>query len=187
MNQVHRWICSSGYWRKKLENEVLPRAIEGFDLGQNTLEIGPGFGLTTDWLRRRLKQLTVVETDCRLAHSLGRSFYGTNVRVVQGDGTALPFKDTSFSGAVAFTMLHHVRSAELQDRLLREICRVIQPGAVFAGTDSLGSWVMRLLHTCDTLVPVDPETLPARLEAAGFTSISVIIDGRAFRYAARRR
>ena len=187
MNQVHRWICSSRYWKKRLESKVLPWALDGFDLGQNVLEIGPGVGLTTDWLRRRLIQLTVVEIDSRLVHSLGRSIQGTNVRAVQGDGTVLPFRDKSFSGAVAFTMLHHVRSAELQNRLLREICRVIRPGAVFVGVDSLGSWVMRLLHAWDTLVPVEPATLPTRLDAAGFTSISVVIGGRAFRFAARRR
>lgn len=46
-----------------------------------------------------------------------------------------PFRDESFSGAVCFTMLHHVPPAELQDRLLREECRVICTGAVFAGVD----------------------------------------------------
>jgi hypothetical protein len=39
----------------------------------------------------------------------------------------LPFKGDSFSGAVAFTMFHHVLSVELQNKLIREICRVIRP------------------------------------------------------------
>lgn len=160
--------------------------LDGFDLGDHVIEVGPGFGLTTGWLRRRLQQLTVLEIDGRLAHSLGKSLGGTNVRVVQGDGTALPFKDKSFSGAIALTMLHHVPSARLQDRLLSEVRRVIQPGAVFVGVDSLGGWRMRLLHIGDVLVPVDPATLARRLEGAGFTDVSVTLDGRRFRFAARR-
>ena len=53
---------------------------------------------------------------------------GTNVTVVAGDATSMPFPDGSFSGAVCFTMLHHVPSAELQDRLLTETYRVLRPG-----------------------------------------------------------
>jgi ubiquinone/menaquinone biosynthesis C-methylase UbiE len=187
MNQVHQWICGSEYWRRKLEDEVLPLALNGLDLGDHVLDVGPGFGPTTDWLRQRFKLLTPLEIDGRLVESLRRRLRGTNVQVIQGDGTAMPFKDKSFSGAVAFTMLHHVPSAELQDRLLMEVCRVISPRAVFAGVDSLGSWRMRLLHIRDVLVPVNPATLGERLKAAGFEDVSVSVDGQAFRFAPRRR
>ncbi|MGH9405992.1 MAG: class I SAM-dependent methyltransferase [Terriglobia bacterium] len=187
MNRVHGWICSSGYWRRKLENHVLPNALEGLDLGDSVLEVGPGFGPTTDWLRTRLQRLTALEIDGRLAHSLSRRLRGTNVRVVQGDATALPFRDSSFSGAVAFTMLHHVPSVELQDRLFAEVRRVLSPGAVFAGVDNIGSLRMRILHIRDILVPVVPANLPRRLEAAGFGGVSVTVEEGAFRFAARRR
>ncbi|MGH9376989.1 MAG: class I SAM-dependent methyltransferase [Terriglobia bacterium] len=178
MNQFHRWICQSGYWKRKLEQRVLPWVLGDLELGGNLLEVGPGPGLTTDLLRLRVGRLTAVEIDSHLAESLASRLHGTNVEVVRGDATALPFQDGSFSGAVSFTMLHHVPSAELQDRLLREVCRVIYPGAVFAGVDSLSNLRMRLLHIWDTLVPVDPSTLGARLEAAGFTRISIAVDGR---------
>ncbi|MGH9448318.1 MAG: class I SAM-dependent methyltransferase, partial [Terriglobia bacterium] len=156
------------------------------ELGQNLVELGPGPGLTTDLLRLRVDRLTAVEIDSRLAESLASRLRGTNVGVVRGDATALPFQDRSFSGAVSFTMLHHVPAAELQDCLLREVYRVICPGAVFAGVDSLSNWQMQLLHIWDTLVPVDPSTLGARLEAAGFTRLSIAVDGRAFRFSATR-
>ncbi|TAM78761.1 MAG: class I SAM-dependent methyltransferase [Acidobacteria bacterium] len=186
MNQVHRWICSSGHWRKKLEGDVLPWTLDGLDLGQSVLEIGPGYGFTTNWLRRRFERVTVVEIDSRLARSLGRTLHGTNAGVVQGDGTALPFRDASFTGAVAFTMLHHVSPIERQDKLLKEVCRVIRPGSIFAGVDSMGNWVMRLLHIRDILIPIDPTALPARFVAAGFASPTVVTNGRAFRFAVRR-
>lgn len=186
MNQFHRWICGSGYWKRKLEGSVLPWVLGDFEFGENVLEVGPGPGLTTDLLRLRFDRLTAVEIDSRLAESLARRLRGTNVEVIEGDASTLPFRDGSFSGAVCFTMLHHVESAELQDRLLREVCRVIRPGAVFAGVDSLSNWQMQLLHIWDTLVPVDPSTMAVRLEAAGFARVSIAVDGRAFRFSANR-
>jgi len=92
----------------------------------------------------------------------------------------------TFDAAVSMTMLHHVPSAALQDRLFAEVARVLRPGGMFAGADSLSSAPFRLLHTFDTMVMVDPHTLPARLEAAGFTDACVDVKGRAFRFRARR-
>lgn len=184
MNRVHRWLCRSARWKKVLEQTILPSVARDVDFGDNLLEVGPGPGLTTDWLRRRLPRLTAVEIDRQLAQSLAIRMRGTNVRVIRADGAALPFKDNSFSAAVAFTMFHHVPSVELQNRLFQEVCRVIRPGGVFAGVDSTDSWMMRLLHIADTLVPVDPRTLTARLQSAGFTSISISTDARGFRFSA---
>jgi 16S rRNA A1518/A1519 N6-dimethyltransferase RsmA/KsgA/DIM1 with predicted DNA glycosylase/AP lyase activity len=99
MNQIHRWLCRSARWKKVLEEAILPAVVNGVNLGDNLLEVGPGPGLTTDWLRRRLPQLTAVEIDRQLAHSLATRMRGANVRVIRGDGAALPFKDHSFSGA----------------------------------------------------------------------------------------
>jgi ubiquinone/menaquinone biosynthesis C-methylase UbiE len=77
--------------------------------------------------------------------------------------------DESLDGAVCFTMLHHVPSVAKQDRLLREVARVLGPGGLFAGTDSLYCRSFRLLHVFDTMVVVDPATFPARLVAKGFS------------------
>lgn len=90
----------------------------------------------------------------------------------------------SFDGVVCFTMLHHIRSTELQNKLFVEVARVLRPGGVFAGTDSLESRVMRLIHLFDTLVLVDPETLPRRLTAAGFENVQVDVNPYAFRFRA---
>jgi SAM-dependent methyltransferase len=186
MNRAHRWLCRSRLWRNALTDTVLPWALDGVDLGESPLEVGPGPGLTTDVLRHRCRQVTAVEIDDELARALGARLAGTNVAVVGGDATRLPFGDQSFSGAVSFTMLHHVPSAELQDCLLREVCRVLQPGAAFAGSDSTWSVALRLLHVFDTMVLVDPGSFGARLETAGFTDVSVTVGRGAFRFRARR-
>jgi SAM-dependent methyltransferase len=186
MNRLHRWYCRSSPWKQKLENEVLPWSLGGVDLGDQVLEVGPGPGLTTDWLRRQCKNITCIEVDPELADSLKRRAATTNVNVQCGDATAMPYGDRAFSGAVAFTMLHHVASQELQDRLFAEVYRVLRPGGIFVGTDSMPSWLMRIFHVWDTLVLVDPETLLPRLEAAGFKEVIIEVGDMRFRLLARR-
>jgi ubiquinone/menaquinone biosynthesis C-methylase UbiE len=186
MNRIHRWLCRSDRWRKELETNVLPWVLSGVTLGSDVLEVGPGPGLTTDILRSRVARLTALEIDSTLANSLAARTQATNVHVIQGDATAMPFPDSQFSGAVCFTMLHHVPSPTLQDRLLQELWRVLQPGGVIAGVDSLSSPYMRFIHIFDTLVPVDPSTFPARLKTAGYEAIQVESNPQRFRFHARK-
>lgn len=185
MNRLHHWLCHSTRWRKTIEQRV-PWVVSKAKLGDDVLEVGPGPGLTTDLLRRSVKRLTAIEVDPGLAMSLGARMPGSNVRVIAGDATAMPFSDCEFSAVVAFTMLHHVPSSALQDQLLRQVWRVLEPGGAFVGSDSLQSWFMRAIHIGDTLVPVDPETFGERLEAAGFEVLEIEKNARAFRFHARR-
>ena len=74
-----------------------------------------------------------------LAGSLSSRLRGSNVQIIEGDATEMPFGGSEFSGAVAFTMLHHVPSQELQDKLLVEVLRVLNP-AVF-------SWAATVFRT----------------------------------------
>ncbi len=173
MNLFHRWYCRSDTWKRHLESAVLPGALDGVELGDNVLELGPGPGLTTDWLRSRVPHLTAVEIDRRLAATLGERLAGANVAVVEGDATAMTFADGSFSSALCFTMLHHVPSAALQDRVFVEVHRVLRPGGAFIGRDSTLSLRWRLYHLFDTCTPVDPDTLPGRLAQAGFQDVEV--------------
>jgi ubiquinone/menaquinone biosynthesis C-methylase UbiE len=185
MNFLHHWLCRSGRWRKTVEQRM-GWALQGHDLGPTVLELGPGPGLTTDLLRWSVPHLTTLEIDPGLAESLRFRLRGSNVEVITGDATAMPFLDEEFSAGVSFTMLHHVPSRDLQDRMLHEVWRVLKPGGVFLGSDSLDGRLMRLIHIGDTLVPVDPVTLGARLAAAGFEGVIVEKNSEAFRFYARR-
>lgn len=184
MNRFHRWYCRSGHWRHTLRQRIIPWVMDEVDLGDQVLEIGPGPGLTTEVLATRVPALTAIEIDADLAARLRSRFAGTNVEVETADATALPFPAATFSGAVSFTMLHHVPSAELQDRLLREVRRVLRPGASFAGSDSRPSALFRLAHLADTMTLVPPDTFAARLEGAGFIRPHVEVTNRAFRFRA---
>lgn len=186
MNLVHRWLCSSANWKTVVERYILPWTLEGVDLGTELLEVGPGPGISTDLLRARVARLTCVEVDRSYAEKLRRRAPAA-VRVLCEDATRMSLADQSFDAAVCFTMLHHVPSAVLQDRLMAEVARVLRPGGMFAGTDSLYSRSFRLLHLFDTMVVVDPATLPSRLRSAGFEDVQVdVMKPYAFRFRARK-
>jgi ubiquinone/menaquinone biosynthesis C-methylase UbiE len=137
-------------------------------------------------LADRVSDLTAVEVDAALATGLAREI-GSRVRVLRADATALPLPDQAFTGVVCFTMLHHVPSPALQDRLFAEAYRVLRSGGAFVGTDSLPSLRFRLYHLFDTMVPVDPSTLGQRLSAAGFSDVKVSTAPGAVRFVAHRR
>lgn len=184
MNPIHNRLCKSETWYAKIEEQILPWALKDVDLGDQVLEIGPGFGATTKILARRGGDLTAVEIDERLADRL-RAGFGDRVNVIQGDGAALPLPDGTFSSVACFTMLHHVPTPAQQDRIFSEACRVLRPGGVFAGSDSQLSTRFRLIHIGDTMVVLDPDTLPDRLAAAGFTGIQVsCVPGKAVKFRA---
>ena len=185
MNRLHRWYCRSDAWAATVRDQ-LPWVLRGVELGDEVLEVGPGPGLTTDLLRKIASRVTAIEIDPRLAEALRQRTLGQGVEVVTGDATAMPFQAARFSAAVSFTMLHHVTSPELQDRLLAEVCRVLRPGGVFAGSDSTASFLFHLAHLGDTMVLVDPDRFVSRLQAAGFTDARVRRGHRAFSFRAIR-
>lgn len=173
MNRAHLELCSSAEWAEMIETRAIPWVTEGVRLGDDVLEVGAGPGAATAPLRGLVRRLTALELDPDLCGLLARRFSGTNVAVVRGDATRLPFAERRFTDAASFTMLHHVPSAELQDRLFAEVARVLRPGGVFAGSDSLDSPAFRDLHDGDICVPVDPATLPDRLRRAGFATVDL--------------
>lgn len=117
MNLIHRVYCRSRIWRAHVR-ALLPWALDGISLERSAvLELGPGPGLTTDWLVPRLGSLTCVEYDEADASALARRHPGVVVR--RGDATALPFESGSFDAMVCFTMLHHLPSATAQDPVRR--------------------------------------------------------------------
>jgi SAM-dependent methyltransferase len=183
MNYFHRKLCSSTKWKEVTQRHALPWTLEEIDLGSEVLEIGPGYGVSTEVLLQQVPHLTCVESDPALADGLRRKLNGS-VSVRCEDATSMSLPSASFDGAVCFSMLHHLGSVEMQNMLFAEVSRVLRPGAVFAGTDSLKSHFMRLIHWFDTIVLVNPETLPQRLRAAGFEGVQVDVNPYAFRFRA---
>jgi SAM-dependent methyltransferase len=186
VNELHLQFCSSDEWADALKQWVVPSALEGVDLGDDVLEVGPGPGRTTELLCTMTRHLTAVEVDKGLADALTTRMVDRDVEVVHADASDMPFATARFSAAVSFIMLHHVPTLEKQDRLFAEVARVLRPGGVLAGADSLDTPEFRDMHQGDTCNPVVPDGLEERLKAAGFAEARVTVNPFVVEFWARR-
>jgi SAM-dependent methyltransferase len=160
-----------------MQNELLPGLLGAVSIGPELLELGPGPGATTEWLRHRVERLTVLEIEQEAAEKLRMRFGDAgNVTVATGDATAMTYGDESFDTVAAFTMLHHVPTAAAQNRLFAEALRVLRPGGLFVGSDSLPSNDLHEFHADDVYNPIDPGTLLTRLQTLGFAQVTLIVD-----------
>jgi ubiquinone/menaquinone biosynthesis C-methylase UbiE len=173
MNENHAKLMPSPEWAAHIQDEVLPLATEGVDLGADLLELGPGPGAATDWLRHRVQRVVAVEQEEEAVLKLAERFAGTNVEVLTGDAAALGYPDASFDTVATCTMLHHIPTRALQDKVLAEAFRVLRPGGTFLGSDSLPSDGLHRFHEGDTYNPVEPAAFLTRLQVAGFAGITL--------------
>jgi SAM-dependent methyltransferase len=176
MNSNHDRVCPSPEWAAYMHDEVLPAVTADVDLGAVMLEVGPGPGATTEWLRHRVPRLVALELDAGAAERLAARFAGATVEVQVGDATEIPWPDGSFDSVGSFTMLHHVPTAALQNRVLAEMLRVLKPGGTLVASDSLASDNLHHFHEGDTYNPLDPGTLLTRLQTIGFDYVTVSVD-----------
>jgi SAM-dependent methyltransferase len=186
MNEIHLTFLASPAWAEQLRQEVLPWIASAGELGDDVLEIGPGPGVSTDLLRERVAQVTSVEVDQELASALNERLRGTNVDVLCGDGADTGLPADRFSSATAFSVLHHVPSAEHQDRILAEVHRVLRPRGLFVGIDSRDLDMIRQGHDGDTFTPIDPASFPERLAQLGFGDTAIDTTEYHFRFATRK-
>lgn len=186
MNRYHRRLCRSQGWAQKVRTTILPAVLDGADLGEDVLELGPGPGRTTEQLLPLAARLTALEIDGTAVRRLRARLPDPRLAVVEGDATAMPFPSRSFDAVLCLTMLHHLPSPAAQDRLLAESVRVLRPGGVLAGSDGLLTPRLRVIHLFDVLVVVDPAALPGRLAAAGLVDVQVTTAGDRLRFSGRR-
>jgi SAM-dependent methyltransferase len=185
VNPDHEQLCGGPEWAAYLQADILPAATAGTELGQDMLEIGPGPGAATSWLRERVARLTALEPDKPAATRLAQRHAGGNVRVDTGDAAQMPYRDESFDSVGSFTMLHHVPTAAAQYQILAEALRVLRPGGALVGSDSLASDGLHHFHHDDTYNPVEPATLLTWLRALGFNPVTVAV-GDVLTFTARK-
>ncbi|MFC5749856.1 class I SAM-dependent methyltransferase [Actinomadura rugatobispora] len=187
MNKSHLAYLSSPEWAEALRTDLLPWLQEVAELGDHVLEIGPGYGLTTELLVSLAPRVTAVEIDPRLAAEVRARLGDAPVEVIEGDAGALDLAPDRFSAATCFSMLHHLESPAAQDRLFARLHGALRPGAALLGVESIDGEMIRRGHVDDTYVPVDPATLGQRLEAVGFTGTVVeTVSDYQFRFIARK-
>ncbi len=176
VNENHAKLCPSPKWAAHLRTEVLPVLAAQVDLGEHLLEVGPGPGAATDWLRHKVRRLTALEVDTEAAALLAKRFAGTNVEVVTGDATASGYVDGTFDSVGCFTMLHHIPTVAQQNKLIAEMFRMLKPGGVFIASDSLASNELHHFHADDTYNPIDPASALIRLQTIGFSRVTLMVD-----------
>lgn len=179
MKRLHACYCRSRHWRSTLDR-LVPWALADVDLGDHVLELGPGHVPTIPLLRSRTRRVTAIDTDAAIARLRCQPGLG----LVRGDAASLPFATGTFSAVVAFTMLHHIPTAELQQQLFREVYRTLTPGGVFVGTDARLSLSLWLFHLGETCACIPPDEAAARFASAGFTNIVVERQARFFSFRA---
>ena len=177
MNKAHE-MCGSDEWRQAMREVILPWALDDTDLGDDVLEVGPGYGATTDVLSQAVPRLTSVEIDDELAAMLTDRFADVpSVEIVNGDATSLCPTPTTGSPAP--------RVSRCCTTFRRSSCRIgcsprspvcCGPAPPLVASDSLGSEELKAHHEDDTYNPVDPDTLPDRLAAAGFADVNVRVN-----------
>ena len=176
MNENHAKLCPSPEWAAYIQDEVLPWFTGQVDLGEHMLEIGPGPGAATDWLRHKVKKLTTIEVDADAAAKLTGRFADSDVEIVTGDATNAQWPDETFDSVGSFTMLHHVPTTALQNKLLAEAFRLLKPGGVLIASDSLASNDLHHFHVGDTYNPMEPAAALTRLQTVGFGKIIIMVD-----------
>lgn len=162
----------------------LPWAIGDQQLGDDVLDVGPGYGATTDVLSTAVAQLTSVEVDAELAAMPADRFAATpSVRIVNADAT------TGIPGRPLHRRsLFHDAASRRTGRTPEPAVRRDRAGAALRcrARGSLASEPLQQMHDGDTYNPIDPATLPARLTAAGFTDVEVRVNELGWSAVARK-
>src|SRR3954451_11904908 len=104
MNEAHE-RCGSDEWRTMMRDVILPWAMADVDLGDDVLEVGPGYGATTDVLCRSVARLTAAARAAALAALVTERFAGlVTLQTLHGDASPSDQPDGRFSGTVRLTM-----------------------------------------------------------------------------------
>lgn len=119
--------------------EDLPVLVEAIEArgGEKALDLGTAVGHTAFALAARVERVVGIDLTAPmldLARGLAAERGITNVRFVRGDVADLPFPDASFDVVTSRFSAHHFpRPADV----LREVARVLRPGARFVLADTV--------------------------------------------------
>ncbi|CAN5774600.1 16S rRNA (adenine(1518)-N(6)/adenine(1519)-N(6))-dimethyltransferaseRsmA [soil metagenome] len=75
-----------------VSEQIVLKTVEAIDLDPNdyVVEIGPGFGIMTEYLVQRASKVVAIELDDRLAAFVQRSLSAPNLTVIHGDALKVP-------------------------------------------------------------------------------------------------
>lgn len=150
----------------------------GVRKGMHVLDLGCGTGILFDMLRRMVTDkgsVTGVDFSYQMAQQAHRNFPFSNVNVVDADAVNLPFADSSFDMAVAFSAFPHFSD---QQKAIDETHRVLKDRAQFYIIHLISSKELNQIHhriggvvEHDKIPPED--RLRDMLNTSKFTDVSI--------------
>jgi ubiquinone/menaquinone biosynthesis C-methylase UbiE len=160
--------------------ETTEKLIRLLQVGSDSviLDMGCGTGNYANALQGVAKSVVGIDVSIGMLEQARAKF--TDLPLIRGDVTSLPFASGMFDAAFAIQVLHHIKEKE---RFLKEAYRVLRKGACLA-IDSCSHQQMRtfwLYHYFPKGLDLDLARIPdcdeiaSLLERAGFSDVSVEI------------
>jgi ubiquinone/menaquinone biosynthesis C-methylase UbiE len=153
--------------------------------GLHVLDIGCGTGTLAVQIKTRHPDVEVVGMDpdpAALARARRKGQRaGLSIRLDRGFADELPYADRSFDRVFSSFMLHHLQGSE-KEATLREVCRVLKPGAPFHMLDFAHSHsapsrgVSRWIHSGHRLKDNSDEQILELMSRAGLSEPRRIAD-----------
>lgn len=144
--------------------------------GHRVLDIGCGTGSLVVLIKREYPDVDVVGLDPdprALARARRKGQRAAlSIQFDQGFSDELPYAEGSFDRVFSSFMFHHLETDE-KEKTLREVCRVLKPGATFhmldfatPGSNSAGR-ITRLLHSSHRLKDNSDDRILSLMSQAG--------------------
>lgn len=162
MNQLLKQFVNGPLWSVPLKYLFLPRLKKILPSNFNPdtiLEIGCGAGVSTATFRSWYPAAAITATDYdedEILMAKKNLKPHSAIIVERQDATALPYPDASFDMVIETNTLHHIKDWA---KAIREMCRVLKPGGIFAAMDEsvilTGFLPLRLLDQPESLFEAD--------------------------------
>jgi ubiquinone/menaquinone biosynthesis C-methylase UbiE len=150
------------------------------------LEIGCGTGSFSILIKQLHNDVDVVGLDpdpkalARARRKAGRA--GVSIQFDQGFSDSLPYDEGTFDYVFSSMMFHHLRFEE-KEKTLREVRRVLKPGALFAMLDfdkpeaTVHTLVSRVFHSIRVLKDNSENRVLTLMTEAGFVNAKSVGHG----------
>jgi SAM-dependent methyltransferase len=156
-----------------------PVAVAALEPGETVLDLGSGGGIDVLLSARRVGPagrvygLGASPEMIGLARANAAAAGAGNTEFLLGSIEEIPLPDAHVDAVISNCVVN--LSAD-KPRVLAEAFRVLRPGGVLIGSDSLAGNDLHHFHADDTYNPVEPAALLTRLQTIGFARVTITVD-----------